>query len=104
MEISEIGKRITYYRGLKALTTTALAYKAGLSQSHLRDIEMGKKIPTVETMSYICDALDISLSEFFDDGAEKKFSDDPLVRELYRLSAYQRESLLLLMRSMRDDK
>ncbi len=104
MEASEIGKRITYYRGLKALTTTALAYKAGLSQSHLRDIELGKKIPSVETMSYICDALDISMSEFFDDSSEKKFSDDPLVRELYRLTRFQREALLMMMRSMRDDK
>lgn len=42
-----------------------MANLAGISQSYLRDIEMGKKNPTVEMLSYICFALDISLQDFF---------------------------------------
>ena len=61
----DVGKRITNLRATKGLSTTALAHKAGLAQSHLRDIELGNKNPTIETLSYICDALEISLAEFF---------------------------------------
>lgn len=37
---------------------------AGISQSYLRDVELGNKNPTVEVLSYLCDALGISLLDF----------------------------------------
>lgn len=62
-----VGKRIKTLREAKGLTVNKLANIAGISQSFLRDIELGNKNPTVETLSYFCEALDISLSDFFDD-------------------------------------
>lgn len=64
----EVGKRIIELREKKNFTTNYLANKAGISQSYLRAIELGKKNPTVEMLTYICDALEISLSNFFTDG------------------------------------
>lgn len=61
----DIGKRIIEIREKQNITTNKLANKAGISQSYLREIEMGGKNPTVEILSYICDALNISLKEFF---------------------------------------
>lgn len=61
----DIGARLVYLRKMKGLTTNKLANIAGISQSHLREIELGKRNPTVETLSYFCDALGIGLSEFF---------------------------------------
>ena len=49
-----VGGRITELRKKKGITTNRLAYLAGISQSYLRDIELGKKNPTVEVLSYIC--------------------------------------------------
>ena len=60
-----IGKRIYELREQRQLTTNKLANLAGVSQSYLREIELEKKNPTVEVLSYICDALHISLREFF---------------------------------------
>jgi transcriptional regulator with XRE-family HTH domain len=40
-------------------------------------VELGKKNPTVEILSYLCDALDISLQEFFDTESKKAFSEAP---------------------------
>lgn len=62
-----VGARLIYFRELKGITTNKLANLAGISQSHLREIELGKKNPTVETLSYFCDALGITLSDFFSD-------------------------------------
>lgn len=60
-----ISERIISLRTSKKLTTNKLANMAGISQSYLRDIELGIKNPTVEMLRYICDALDISLHTFF---------------------------------------
>lgn len=60
-----ISERIISLRTSKNLTTNKLANMAGISQSYLRDIELGVKNPTVEMLRYICDALGISLQTFF---------------------------------------
>ena len=52
-------------REQRQLTTNKLANLPGVSQSYLREIELEKKNPTIEVLSYICDALHISLREFF---------------------------------------
>ncbi len=61
----DIGKKITMLREKQGITTNKLANLAGISQSYLREVEMGKKNPTVETLSYICFALNIGLEDFF---------------------------------------
>lgn len=66
----EIGERIKELRLKKGITVNKLANLSGVSQSYLRDIELGNKQPTVEYLSYICDALGISLSRFFSDEKE----------------------------------
>ena len=99
----DVGKRIIFLRNLKGFSTTKLAYNAGLAQSHLRDIELGNKNPTVETLSYICDALDISMSDFFMEDTEDKLENSTLLRTIYRLSSYQRELLLQFIESITDD-
>lgn len=81
----DIGKRIIYLREKKHYTTNKLANLAGISQSHLREIELGKRSPTVETLSYFCDALEIDLAGFFSEETQlnpflaatlKNFSDE----------------------------
>ena len=90
----DIGKRITFLRTQKNYTVNRLANKAGISQSYLREIELGNKNPTVEILSYLCEVLEISLSYFFDDNAPLGFLEDPLVKRIYELSPKQRATLL----------
>lgn len=61
----DIAKKITQLRTDRNLTVNKLANLAGLSQGFVRQIELGEKNPTVESLSLICDALNISLSDFF---------------------------------------
>lgn len=60
-----VGERIKYFREERNITVNKLANLAGVSQSYLREIELGNKQPTVEYLEYICWALNISLKEFF---------------------------------------
>lgn len=95
-----IGEKIRLLRTQKNITVNKLATLSGISQSFLRDIELGNKKPSVEILSYICDALQISLKDFFDDGTLTSISDDPLFQRIYRLSPEQRQALLLFLNTL----
>lgn len=95
----EVNQRIKFLREQKGITVNKLANLAGISQGFLRDIELGNKRPTVETLSYICDALEISLKDFFDDDLFNCLSDDELLLEIYKLTPEQRKLFLQLLRS-----
>ena len=97
----ELYKRITYLREQKGITVNKLATLAGISQSFLREIELGNKKPTIETLSYICDALEISLKDFFDDDLFKQFPENELLNEIYKLTPEQRKLFLQLLRSFK---
>ena len=92
----DISNRIKYFRTQKGITVNKLANLAGISQSYLRDIELGNKQPTVEYLSYICDGLGISLAAFFND--EK--SDDELSILINKLNYKQRENLTNFLKSL----
>ncbi len=91
----EVGKRITELREFKGISTNKLANLAGISQSYLREIELGKKNPTVEILSYICDSLNISLSNFFSSAAIQ--ANPSLVSALELLTAAEQEKLAELI-------
>lgn len=91
-----IGNRIKFFREKKKITVNRLANLAGISQSYLRDLELGKKQPTVEYLSYICDALGITLETFF---TEEKAT-DTLEEELKKLSKEQKDALLNFLKTI----
>ncbi len=92
----DVSKRIKYFRTQRGLTVNALANLAGISQSYLRDIELGNKKPTVEYLEYICDALKISLVAFFDEESEG----ERLKRLIDTLSASQKKALTEFLERM----
>jgi len=60
-----IGDRIRILREKSGNTQNSLADKAGVSQTHLRRVELGQADITVGHLQLICDALEISLKDFF---------------------------------------
>ena len=90
----EIGNRIAFFRKSKNYTVNKLATMAGISQSYLREVKLSNKNPTVEVLSYICDALGISLLDFFNDETQTALLNDPLLARIYQLTPSQRNALL----------
>jgi len=58
-----VAERIKQLRESRKMTKTRLAQLAGVSQSYISDIEAGKKNPTLEVISRICDALGVTVIE-----------------------------------------
>lgn len=95
----EVGKRISQLRIQQQYSVNKLASLAGISQSYLRDIELGNKKPTVEILTYICDALHISLKDFFDDDSKNTINNQ-LITKIEQMDSSQREALLFFLDSM----
>lgn len=97
-----VAERVTWFRKKKGFTVNKLANEAGISQSYLREIELGRKNPTVETLSVLCDALGTTLKEFFDDESVSPLETDELAAVLFKLSKEQRKRLAEFLKSMQN--
>ena len=98
-----VGKRIAYFRSAKGITVNKLANLSGVSQSYLRDLELGNNNnPTIEILDCICQTLGISLKEFFDIDSNISFHEDPLFKEIYQLTPSQRENLRIFLKSIKE--
>ncbi len=60
-----IAERIIHLRKEKGYSTNKLSQLAEIGQATLREIEIGEKSPNIITLEKICNALQISLSDFF---------------------------------------
>ena len=61
----EISERLYYWRNLKRISVYKLSKLSGGSETHIRNLENGKKQPTIKTLQALTDGLNITLSEFF---------------------------------------
>ncbi len=95
-----VGSLIKQFRTNQNYSVNKLANMAGISQSYLREIELEHKNPTVETLSYICEALNISLADFFTAYCNQESSVSSLMKEIYRLTPQQRKLLESFLHSI----
>ena len=98
-----VAERIKYLRTAKNYTVNKLANLCGISQSYLRDIELGNKNPTVEMLSIICNTLGLSLQDFFAENSEDTITQDPLIQRIYQLTPAQRTALLNFLDTMSEE-
>lgn len=55
-----MGERIRYYRQIAGLTQKSLAEKCGITESAIRNYELGNRMPDWETLTAIAENLEIS--------------------------------------------
>ncbi len=60
-----IGNRIRYLRKNKSITQTELGKVTGKDRQYIYKIEKGIVTSNIVTIAIICNALDISLKDFF---------------------------------------
>lgn len=96
----EVGHRIRQLREEKNFTLNKLANTAGVSQSYLRDVELENKNPTIAFLTLICQALDISLKDFFNEESDTDFLNDPIIQAIYQLTPEQKDALCLFLKNM----
>jgi transcriptional regulator with XRE-family HTH domain len=96
-----IGSRIREVRKLKNVKLVDLARLAGISRVYLSDIERGVKVPPLPTLDRICQALEITLGDFFADERPDLAPDlRRLLETAKKLTPEQREHLQKLFDTM----
>lgn len=97
-----IGKRLKELRGQYGLSQERLALQAGITPAYLGQIERGIKNPTVVTVERLCDALGVSLADFFSDQPISPEESDPTLKqvffELKDCTADEKEEILQIIR------
>lgn len=92
----DVGKRLLELRNRCWLTQNGLADKAGVSQTHLRRVELGQADITVGHLQLLCDAMGISLQDFFN----IETRNDELSIALSKLTPKQKKLLIAFIESL----
>lgn len=92
-----IGERIRQIREKAGYSQNKLADFAGISQTHLRRVELGQADITVGHLQLVCDALGVSLNEFFSYENDRK---DELYTTISRLTPKQKQLLLDFLKNI----
>lgn len=62
----KIGKRIKELRGKLDISQEELGFRSGVHRTYIASLEVGKRNISIVTLEKIVNALEVSLSEFFD--------------------------------------
>ena len=92
----DISKRLVDLRKKCGYTQNCLAERAGVSQTHLRRVELGQADITVGHLQLLCDAMSISLKEFF----EEDTNTDEISVVFSKLSPKQQKLLLAFLEDL----
>lgn len=91
-----VAKRLISLRERCGYTQNGLAERAGVSQTHLRRVELGQADITVGHLQLLCDAMGISLRDFFGEETET----DEVSIAMTKLSPKQKALLLSFLESL----
>ena len=92
----DISKRLRALREQCGYTQNGLAERAGVSQTHLRRVELGQADITISHLQLLCDAMGISLKDFFTDSTDT----DEVSTAFSKLSPKQKQLLLSFIESL----
>lgn len=70
MTDKEFSLRRAKLRTQKGVSARDMSLSMGQNPGHINNIETGKSMPSLSGFFYICDYLDITARDFFDDGNE----------------------------------
>ncbi len=91
-----VSERLIELRNKCWLSQNGLAERAGVSQTHLRRVELGQADITIGHLQLLCDAMNITLQDFFCIQKEN----DELAAAISKLSPKQRQLLIDFLNSL----
>lgn len=100
-----IGNKLHDVRSKQSLSLEEVAFLASINTAHLSQIERGIGNPTIETLSKICQSLNYSLKELFNDVPETKKElpkteiSEKILIQLAQFSPTQQKELLNIINS-----
>lgn len=65
-----IGRRLRQLREAQGMTQTELAERVGVSQSHISDVELNQRMPSMRILVKLAESLGVGVGDLFNGGKE----------------------------------
>lgn len=92
--------RLANLRMAKGISAREMSLALGQSESYINKIENGKSFPKMQIFFYICEFLDISPKDFFDDNINYPTELNDFIDNLNKLTKEQFDTLLFLSKEL----
>ncbi|MCD7982476.1 MAG: helix-turn-helix domain-containing protein [Clostridiales bacterium] len=92
-------ERLTALRMQKNVSAREMSLAIGQNESYINRIENRKTYPSMQAFFYICEYLELTPKEFFDDEIIYPFRTKELAKQLGRLSTAQLDAISELVKA-----
>ena len=93
-------KRLASLREQKGVSAREMSLALGQNESYINRIENGKTFPSLRAFFYICEYLQISPKEFFDEDSPSPIKVAQIAAELQKLDEVQLDTILAVIRGL----
>lgn len=101
MNMEFVRNRIAFLRTEKNISARELSLRLGQSVGYINHIEIGTSNPSVEMLFYICEELDVTMSEFFDEGNSNPLLVNEIIQLSKNLDKSSLESVISVMKNLK---
>lgn len=93
-------KRLASLREQKGVSAREMSLALGQNESYINRIENGKTFPSLQAFFYICEYLQVSPKEFFDEDSPAPIKVAQIAAELQKLDEVQLDTILAVIRGL----
>ena len=97
---SDFPIRLAKLRTSKGVSARDMSLSIGQNAGYINNIETGKALPSMSSFFYICEYLNISPQEFFDDGSNQPEELRKLINNLKQLDPQQFECISTIIEGL----
>lgn len=94
-------QRLAQLRSQKGVSARDMSLSLGQSESYINKIESGKAFPSMQAFFYICDYLNITPKDFFDNGNRNPVAIENLVNDIKTLTDSQISSIADIVKGLK---
>lgn len=96
--------RLARLRTRKGVSARDMSLSIGQNPSYINNIETGKALPSMSMFFYICDYLELSPSEFFDETSRDPEKLNEIIENLKKLSDSELSNISAIIKGLAENK
>lgn len=97
-------ERLAKLRIQKGVSARDMSLSLGQANNYINNIENKKALPSMQAFFYICEYLDVTPREFFDEGNAYPETLRELIKEAKKLDSQSMEYILGIMKKLNNTK
>ena len=100
METKEIALRLAKLRTKKGVSARDMSLSIGQNEGYISNIELGKALPSIPGLFYICDYFGISPAEFFETESVNPVKLNGIIKDMKKLNDSQLDIIAALVKDI----